>query len=104
MGGTGAFLDEAQTRSQLIDPALHARGWTEELIRREEPLETVEVVDGRSRRATIGRTDYTLCIRVVPNTQPVAVAAPRRRARTRTPTCDLDQASSCKAHACGCFE
>lgn len=29
-------LSEADTRAKLIDPALHARGWTEDLIRREE--------------------------------------------------------------------
>ncbi len=27
--------NEAETRAQLIDPALHGRGWTEALIRRE---------------------------------------------------------------------
>lgn len=29
-------LGEADTRAKLIDPAIHARGWTEDLIRREE--------------------------------------------------------------------
>jgi type I site-specific restriction endonuclease len=29
-------LSESDTRSKLIDPALHAAGWTEDLIRREE--------------------------------------------------------------------
>jgi type I restriction enzyme R subunit len=29
-------LTEADTRSKLIDPAIHARGWTQNLIRREE--------------------------------------------------------------------
>jgi len=29
-------LGEADTRTKLIDPGLHARGWTEDLIRREE--------------------------------------------------------------------
>ena len=31
-------LNEADTRTQLIDPVLRARGWTEDLIRREETL------------------------------------------------------------------
>jgi type I site-specific restriction endonuclease len=44
VGIAGAFLEEARTRSRLIDPALYARGWTEELIRREETLEAVELV------------------------------------------------------------
>jgi type I site-specific restriction endonuclease len=29
-------LGETDTRAKLIDPAIHARGWTEDLIRREE--------------------------------------------------------------------
>ena len=91
MGGTGALLDEAQTRSQLIDPALHARGWTEDLIRREETLGTVDIVDGRPRRATIGRTDYTLRVKVAPDTQPVAVAVLEAKSEARHPTYGLEQ-------------
>ena len=30
----GMGLNEADTRAKLIDPGLHARGWTEEHIRR----------------------------------------------------------------------
>ena len=29
-------LGESDTRAKLIDPAIHVRGWTEDLIRREE--------------------------------------------------------------------
>jgi type I restriction enzyme, R subunit len=29
-------LSEADTRAKLIDPALHDRGWSEDLIRRED--------------------------------------------------------------------
>jgi type I restriction enzyme R subunit len=29
-------ITEADIRSKLIDPAIHARGWTQNLIRREE--------------------------------------------------------------------
>jgi len=29
-------LTESDTRAKLIDPAIHRRGWTEDLIRREE--------------------------------------------------------------------
>ena len=43
-------LGEADTRAKLIDPALHARGWTEDLIRREETAGAVDVLDGRARR------------------------------------------------------
>ena len=37
-------LGEADTRAKLIDPALHARGWTEDLIRREETAGAVDVL------------------------------------------------------------
>ena len=91
VGGTGALLDEAQTRVQLIDPALHARGWGEDLIRREETLGTVEIVDGRPRRATIGRTDYTLRVRITPDAQPVAVAVLEAKSEDKHPAYGLEQ-------------
>ena len=67
-------LNEADTRAKLIDPALHARGWTEDLIRREESAGAVDVVDGRPRRRARGRVDYTLRVKVNPTAQPVAMA------------------------------
>jgi type I restriction enzyme R subunit len=42
---------ESDTRSKLIDPAIHIRGWTEDLIRREETAGTIEIHQGRPRRA-----------------------------------------------------
>jgi type I restriction enzyme R subunit len=36
-------LSEADTRAKLIDPALHNRGWTEDLIR-QETTPAVEVI------------------------------------------------------------
>jgi type I restriction enzyme R subunit len=67
-------LSEADTRAKFIDPALHQRGWTEDLIRREETDRGVHIVDGKPRRREKGRTDYLLRIRVNINTQPVAIA------------------------------
>jgi type I restriction enzyme R subunit len=43
-------LGEAGTRAKLIDPGLHACGWTEDLIRREETAGAVGVVEGQARR------------------------------------------------------
>jgi type I restriction enzyme R subunit len=43
-------LGEADTRAKLIDPAIHACGWTEDLIRREETAGTIEVIDGKPRK------------------------------------------------------
>ena len=65
---------EADTRAKLIDPALHARGWTEDLIRREETAGAVEIVGDRPRRRPRGRVDYTLRVKVNAASQPVAIA------------------------------
>lgn len=43
-------LGEADTRAKLIDPALHRRGWTEDLIRREETERGIDIIDGKPRR------------------------------------------------------
>jgi type I restriction enzyme R subunit len=85
-------LNEVETRTQLIDPALHARGWTEDLIRREETLGTVEIVDGQPRRQTHGRTDYTLRVKTAAGPQPVAVAILEAKSEDKSPTYGLDQA------------
>jgi type I restriction enzyme, R subunit len=42
-------LSESDTRAKLIDPAIHARGWTEDLIRREETAGTVQLAGGGAR-------------------------------------------------------
>src|SRR5205085_4798729 len=83
---------EADTRAKLIDPAIHARGWTEDLIKREETLGAVEIVAGKPRRRSGGRTDYTLRIRLNPETQPVAVALLEAKKDTLPPGHGLDQA------------
>jgi type I restriction enzyme R subunit len=67
-------LSEADTSAKLIDPALHARGWTEDLIRREETAGPIEILAPQRARRTKGRIDYVLRIRVSPDTQPIAVA------------------------------
>lgn len=43
-------LGESGTRSKLIDPAIHARDWTEEHIRWEETAGAIEITDGKPRR------------------------------------------------------
>jgi type I restriction enzyme R subunit len=83
---------EGDTRIAFLDPALHAAGWTEELIRREETPGAVEIVDGRPRRAGTGRTDYTLRIKVTQGAQPVAVAVVEAKRADAAPTRGLDQA------------
>jgi hypothetical protein len=87
-------LGEADTRAKLIDPALHARGWTEDLIRREETAGAVEIVAGRPRRRARGRIDYTLRVTVGPGAQPVAVALIEAKAEDLPPTHGLEQAKA----------
>jgi type I restriction enzyme R subunit len=84
-------LSESDTRAKLIDPAIRARGWTEDLIRREESARMVDVIDGKPRRRTKGRTDYTLRVKVNPDTQPVALALIEAKAEHLPPTHGLEQ-------------
>jgi len=84
-------LSEADTRSKLIDPAIHARGWTEDLIRREETAGAIEIVGGKARKQSKGRVDYTLRVKVNPETQPVAVALIEAKAEHLPPTHGLEQ-------------
>src|SRR5437763_16203807 len=70
----GVPLSESDTRSKLIDPKLYQRGWTEDHISREETAGGIEVINGKPRRRSTGRIDYTLRLKVNANSQPVAVA------------------------------
>jgi type I restriction enzyme R subunit len=92
------MLSEADTRAKLLDPGLHARGWTEDLIRREETAGAIELTGaGATRRR--GRTDYVLRVRVNPNTQPVALALIEAKAEHLPPDHGLEQGkvySACK--------
>ena len=78
-------LSEADTRAKLINPALYARGWTEEMIRREETAGTIEIVGGKARRRARGQVDYILRIKVMPDSQPVAVAIIEAKKASESP-------------------
>lgn len=85
-------FSEADTRAKLIDPVIHARGWSEDLICRETTLGAAEIVAGKARRRTGGRTDYTLRVRISSEAQPVAVALLEAKKDTLAPGHGLDQA------------
>ncbi len=85
--------NEAATRAQLIDPVLHEKGWTEDLIRREETEGEAQIVAGRPRKRG-GRADYVLRVRVAPGTQPVAVALIEAKPERRAPAHGLEQAKA----------
>ena len=67
-------MSEADTRAKLIDPTIHKRGWTEDMIRREETAGSIEIISGKARRRSRGQVDYTLRVKVATDAQPVAVA------------------------------
>ena len=82
--------NEAQTRYELIDPALRTRGWNETNIKVEATSGGITVIDGRARRSQ-GRTDYLLRIEVTRDTQPVAVALIEAKAEDKSPGLGLSQ-------------
>ena len=84
--------NEADTRAKLIDPAIHKRGWTEDLIRREETAGTVDIINGKARRRSRGKIDYVLRVKVNVDTQPVALALIEAKKESLPPGHGLDQA------------
>ena len=85
-------LNEADTRAKLIDPLLHQKGWTEDLISREETERGIEIIDGKPQRREKGRVDYLLRIRVNANTQPISVALIEAKKEDELPTKGIEQA------------
>jgi len=88
------LLSESDTRAKLIDPALHRRGWTEDLIRREETAGAIEIIEGKPRKQTRGRVDYVLRVKVNQQTQPVAMALIEAKAEHLPPAHGLEQAKA----------
>lgn len=85
-------LSEADTHAKLVNPAIYARGWTEDHIKREETTGAVDIIAGKARRRAKGRTDLTLRIVVTAEMQPVAVAVIEVKRDTLAPGHGLDQA------------
>jgi type I restriction enzyme R subunit len=83
--------NEDKTRVELIDPALHARGWSEDLIRREKTPGGTDIVGGR-RRKRRGRTDYLLCIPVEEGRPALPVALIEAKAEDKLPALGIQQA------------
>jgi len=83
--------DEKQTRIELINPALHDRGWTDALIREERTPGGTDIIDGKPRKRK-GRTDYLLCIPVIEGKPPLAVAVLEAKADDKLPSLGIQQA------------
>lgn len=82
--------DESATRVELIDPGLHDRGWTEDLIRREKTPGGFDIVDGRPVKRR-GRVDYLLCLPAPAGESPLAVAALEAKAENKLPALGIQQ-------------
>ncbi len=80
-------LSEADTRAKLIDPTLHARGWHEDLIKREK---IVGPAFGEPKRK--GFCDYVLCFEPPPAKARLAFAILEAKAEGEMPTLGLNQA------------
>ena len=87
-------LNEADTRAKLITPALHSRGWTEDLIRREERAAPIDIAfnSNRAWRRNKKRADYTLRLKLREGSQPVAVALIEAKKEGELPAHGLEQA------------
>jgi type I restriction enzyme R subunit len=87
-------FNEADTRANLIDPALAKCGWTADHIRREKTKARIEIdpVEGKAKRRGDGRVDYLLRYRLNPGTQPVALALIEAKSESKTPGHGLQQA------------
>lgn len=83
--------DEKQTRIELINPALHERGWADALIREERTPGGTDIIDGKPRKRK-GRTDYLLCIPVIEGKPPLAVAVLEAKAEDKLPSLGIQQA------------
>ena len=86
--------NEADTRAKLIDPKIHACGWTEDHIKREVSAGSIEIIAGKAKRRAKGRVDYTLRVKINSTAQPVTVAIIEAKAEKLHPGQGLDQAKA----------
>lgn len=86
--------NEAQTRFELVDPALDARGWSRSDIRIEETAAPVDIVHGRGQRRAKGRTDYVLRRPLEPGTEPIPLAIIEAKREGLPPEHGLQQGKS----------
>ena len=54
------MLNEADTRAKLIDPALHATGWTEDKIIKDKYITPRRLIDENGKRLRSKKPDYIL--------------------------------------------
>jgi type I restriction enzyme R subunit len=84
--------NEAETRSQLINPAIQQLGWVWPLVREEVSAKRIDIIDGQPVVSKLGRVDYLLQVQVHRDTQPVPVAILEAKSEDHTPGHGLEQA------------
>lgn len=85
-------LNETETRAKLITPALHRRGWPEDMISREERPGGIEIVRGKGMRRSRKKSDYVLRLKIREDSQPVAVALIEAKKEALPPAHGIEQA------------
>jgi len=83
--------DERQTRTEMINPVLHERGWTESLIREERTPGGTDIIDGKPCKRK-GRTDYLLCLPLSDGRSLFPVALLEAKAEDKLPSLGIQQA------------
>ena len=87
--------NEAQTRFELIDPALENRGWNRATdIRVEVTAKPIDVVNHQARERAAGRTDYVLCRPLAAGGQPIPLAIIEAKKEGLPPEHGLQQGKS----------
>lgn len=86
-------LNENETRNLLINPILHDRGWTENLIRIERTVGSTEIIRGKPRRGK-GRMDYLLCLPAVEGKSPLPIAILEAKKEDEFPGLGIQQAQN----------
>jgi len=84
-------LNEAQTRYNLIDPAIKQRGWTDDRVKVEEPTRPNIIHDKGAVKGSRGRTDYLLRLVIKKDTQPIPIALIEAKSEGKSPGAGLEQ-------------
>src|SRR5439155_10212506 len=85
-------LNEAQTRFELIDPALARCGWQPGSdIKVEQTAAPVDIIYGHGKRRPKGRTDYVLRRPLTTDGEPIALAIVEAKREGRPPEHGLQQ-------------
>jgi type I restriction enzyme R subunit len=84
--------NEAETRFQLIDPVLRAKGYRQWRVRLETPAPVEPIGPKGRRRAGSGRTDYLLCVEADGMPAPLPVGVIEAKAETADPLTGMEQA------------